>query len=73
MILSCVLCNNQMDSKKEKVIVTVKWIMEELLKLNDIKHTGFQRVVNICNDCWENKLKKKPDKEDYFWTFSKKM
>lgn len=73
MILSCNLCNNQMDTKKEKVFVTVEWIMEELLKLNDIQHSDFRRVVNICNDCWENKLKKKPDKKDYFWTVNQEI
>jgi len=74
MNLSCALCDKQADTQKEKVVVTIEWVLKELLKLNDIEHNmEFPRVVKVCNDCWENRLKKKTEKEDYFWEFSKEI
>ena len=74
MNISCALCNKQMDTKKEKVRVTVEWVLKELIKLNDINdYKEFSRVVKICNDCWVNKLEKKPEKEGLYWEFSKEI
>jgi len=74
LIISCALCNKQMDTKKEKVRVTVEWVLKELIKLNEINDDKeFPRVVKICNNCWINKLEKKPEKEDLYWEFSKEI
>jgi hypothetical protein len=74
LIISCALCDKQMDTKKEPVKVTVKWVLQELLKMNDIKEEKeFPRVVKICTNCWENTLVKKPDKEDLSWEFNKEI
>jgi plasmid replication initiation protein len=72
--ISCALCNKQMDTKKEKVRVTVEWVLKELIKLNEINdNKEFPRVVKICNNCYVKKLVKKPEKEDLFWEFSKEI
>ena len=72
--ISCALCNKQMDTKKEKVRVTVEWVLKELIKLNDIdEDKDFPRVVKLCNNCWENKLEKKPAKENLCWEFNKEI
>lgn len=63
-----------MDTKKEKVRVTVEWVLKELIKLNEIQDDKeFPRVVKICNNCYENKLEKKPENEDLSWEFSKEI
>lgn len=74
MIISCALCDKQMDTKKEKVRVTVEWVLKELMKLNEIiDDKEFARVVKICDNCYVNKLAKKPDKEDLYWEFNKEI
>ena len=74
MIISCALCNKQKDTKKEKIRVTVGKVLKELVKINEINDDAeFSRVVKICNDCWVNKLEKKPEKEGLYWEFSKKI
>jgi hypothetical protein len=63
-----------MDTKKEKVRVTVEWVLKELVKLNEIQDDKeFPRVVKICNNCYVNKLEKKPENEDLCWEFSKEI
>ena len=63
-----------MDTKKESVKVTVEWVLQELLKMNDIKDDKeFPRVVKICVNCWDNTLVKKSDKEDLSWEFNKEI
>ena len=61
-----------MDTKKEKIKVTVEWVLKDLLRLNEIHDdTIFPRVVKLCSNCWENKLVKKPEKKDLSWEFNK--
>ena len=41
---------------------------------NDISEDKeFPRVTKICDDCWVNKLEKKPEKEGLYWEFSKEI
>ena len=74
MLISCALCNKQMDTRKESVRVTVEWVLKELRELNNIKDDKeFPRVVKICTNCWENTLVKKTDKDDLSWEFNKEI
>jgi len=54
--------------------MTVKWCLDEMLKLNDLEvDKDLGRVVSICSDCWSNKLKKKLSVDNYFWIYDKEV
>ncbi len=72
MNVSCAICDRQVDTRKEDINVTVSWVFEDLLKKNNVKYDKkAPRVVKICNDCWNNKLKSKPEGKDFYWSFNK--
>ena len=72
MNISCILCDKQMDTKNEDVIVTVSWVYSELIKRNNIQsNKSLPRVIKICKSCWENIIKDKPQGSNYYWLFSK--
>jgi hypothetical protein len=72
MNISCILCDRQIDTKNEDVIVTVNWVYSELIKRNNIQLSkNLPRVVKICKICWENIIKDKPQGNNYYWLFSK--
>jgi hypothetical protein len=54
--------------------VTVKWCFDEMVEANNLdvdKDLG--RVISVCNACWSDKLKSKPDIEDYYWIYDKEV
>lgn len=72
--INCVYCEKPMDTKKETVLVTVKWLYNELLKLNDIKaNKNPPRVIGICTHCWESIFKKKLNLKDWYWTYNREI
>jgi len=72
MNVSCVLCERQIDTKNEEVAVTVSWVLNDLVKRNNVKfEKNAPRVVKICKKCWDNVLKNKPEGSDYYWFFNK--
>lgn len=73
-VIPCFLCEKPVDTKKDKLMVTVSWVYEDLLKLNDLKSDkSAPRVVSVCSNCWDNKLKKKPDLKDKYWVHHKEV
>ncbi len=70
--MTCAVCGEATDSSKDNVMVTVGWILERIAKDNSIDHKGqYPRVSMICKNCWDKRLKNKPEGTDYFWIYSK--
>ena len=74
MEIHCVICGQRTDTKKEDVIVTASWILEETLKKNNVNHEGpFPRVCMICSKCWNDVIKNKPEDKSCFWIYNKEI
>ncbi|MCW4040125.1 MAG: hypothetical protein NWE83_05160 [Candidatus Bathyarchaeota archaeon] len=74
MKVPCVLCEKVVETQKEDMYVTVKWCFDEMVEANNLdvdKDLG--RVISVCNACWSDKLKSKPDIEDYYWIYDKEV
>lgn len=72
MIVPCVLCERQIDTRNEEVIVNVSWIFNDILKKNNVQlNKNIPRLVKICKKCWTTTLKDKPQGNDYYWIFNK--
>jgi len=56
------------------VYVAVRWYFKEALAMNNINlEKEIPRVTHICAKCWKNALKKKPNAENWYWLFNKKI
>ena len=74
MKVPCVLCDKEVETKKEDLYMTVKWCFDEMLKENNINiNKDLGRVISVCSNCWTNKLKTKLSIEDYFWIYDKEV
>jgi len=74
MIVSCIFCDRQIETKNEDVVVTVDWIYKELIGKNNLQtNKNISRIVKICTKCWENSIKDKPKGNDYYWLFNKSI
>ena len=74
MDVQCTVCGRTADTKKEAVTVTTGWVLEEVVKMNDVNHEGsFPRVSMICSKCWNSVLRKKPEDKTSFWTYNKEI
>ena len=71
-VISCFNCKKSIDTKKEKMFMTVSWLYKDLLKQNDMKSDKEPgEVVGICLDCWDNVFKKKLDLKEWYWEYNK--
>ncbi len=72
MKVSCILCNKEMETRDEDVIVTVSWILSDILRKNNLQcNRNIPRVVKLCTGCWES-LKDKPSQDSStYWLFNK--
>ena len=74
MDIQCAICGKSVDTKTEEVNVTTDWLLEETVKMNNIQHKGsFPKVSMICQKCWKNNLKKKPEDPSCFWTYNQEI
>ncbi len=74
MKIPCNLCDKEVETQNEELYMTVKWCLDEMLKLNDLEvDKDLGRVVSVCSDCWSNKLKKKLSVDNYFWIYDKEV
>lgn len=70
----CFICEGEVDTRKSRVYAAVRWYFKEALEMNDIKiDREIPRVVHVCFKCWKRSLKKKPNAENWYWPFSKKI
>ena len=73
-IINCIHCDKPVDTKKEKLVMTVNWMYKDLLKLNNIQSDkNPSKVIGICPVCWDNILKKKIDVKDWYWTYNQSI
>ena len=74
MKIPCNLCDEEVETQNEELYMTVKWCLDEMLKLNELEiDKDLGRVISICSDCWSNKLKKKLSGDNYFWIYDKQV
>ena len=52
MEIACVLCNTRMETTKEDVYVTVRWMLKEILQLNQETANEVPRICRLCATCW---------------------
>ena len=74
MKVSCVLCDREMETRDEDVIVTVSWVFSDVIKRNNVQCSkNVPRVVKLCKECWESLKDKPPQESNSYWTFNKTL
>ena len=72
--ISCFNCEKTVDTKKEKLIMTISWLYKDLLKQNSLNSDkNPPRVLGICSNCWKNVFKKKLDLKDWYWEYNQSI
>ena len=73
MNVACVLCNGEIETIDDDVVVTVSWVFQEIIQKNNLQlDQPLPRVVKICKKCWDS-IENKPDSNDYYWLFNKSL